>query len=207
MWPELETFIRELGAWGYPTLMLAALLEYVFPPFPGDTIVVLGGAWAAREDRSIPLTFALLTLGSMVGIAATWRLGRSFAGKIGEAPEDSLLFGISVAHLRRAQALMRIRGDWLLLANRFLPSFRSVLFIAAGASNVSFKRTLAFGTVSAALFNGMLLGVGMVIGDNAEKIAEFFQKFRIGSLAAAGLVLLLLLGRFLWQRARAMSHQ
>lgn len=202
----LEDFIRELGAWGYPWLGLAAFFEYVVPPFPGDSVVVLGGAWAAREDRSFVLVHLALTLGSLVGMLVTWRVGKALSHRLERAPEGSRVLGLRVGRIREAQALMRKRGGWLLLSNRFLPSFRSVLFLAAGASDVSLGKTLGLGTLSAVAFNAVLVGVGALVGDNAAAIADFFVTFRTASFAGLGVVLLAILGRFLWRRARAQSR-
>jgi membrane protein DedA with SNARE-associated domain len=201
-----DAFIQTLGAWGYPGLGLAALIEYVFPPFPGDTVVVLGGAWAEREYRSLVLVELVLAAGSVIGMTLTWRLGRSLSERIRLAPEGSRLLGLKVGQIRRAQTLMRSRGGWLLLANRFLPSFRSVLFVAAGASDVPLWRTLALGTVSAVAFNTVLLSVGVMVGDNAERIADFLAKFRTASILAVAFVAVVFLARFLWRRARAQSR-
>lgn len=198
-----DAFIVTLGAWGYPGLGLAALIEYVFPPFPGDTIVVLGGAWCAGGERSLLLAHLVLTLGSVLGMAVTWRVGNALAERIRLAPEGSRLVGLKVGQIRKAQALMRTRSTWVLLANRFLPSFRSVLFVAAGASDVPLWRTLIFGTISAAAFNALLLGVGVALGDNAERIAAFLKSFRYLSIGVVAVLALLFLARFLWLRRRA----
>ena len=101
---------------------------------------------------------------------------------------------------------MRTKGDWLLISNRFLPSFRSVLFVAAGAADVPLGRTLLLGTISAAAFNVVLLSAGMAVGDNAEAIAQFLRTFRTASLFGVGVVVSVLLARFLWQRRRAKSR-
>lgn len=205
MQQELDQLMALLGAWGYAGLGLAAVIEYLFPPFPGDTVALLGGAWAARDERSIILVHLILTVGSALGIAITWRLGRALASRISHAPEGSRLFGLEVAQIHRAQRLMREKGDWVLLSNRFLPTFRSVLFIAAGAAEVPLWRALALGLVSASVFNGILLAVGVAVGVNAEAIAAFFHQFRVASVTGLGVVVLLLVGRFLWQRLRAKS--
>ena len=202
---DFEGFVQLLGAWGYPGLGLAAFIEYVFPPFPGDTVVVLGGAWAGREHRSIVLVHLVLTAASVVGMAVTWRLGRSLAERIRLAPEGSRLLGLQVGQIRRAQTLMRDQSGWLLVANRFLPSFRSVLFVAAGAADVPLWRTLLLGTISAMAFNALLLGVGVAVGDNAEAIAGFLATFRTASIIGVAAVAALFLARFLWRRGRAQS--
>lgn len=202
---HLDSFIRSLGPWGYPVFLLAALIEYIFPPFPGDTVVVLGGAWAARGDRSLVLLAAMLTVGNIIGIAATWRLGRSLAARINTAKDGELVLGMKIEHIRKAQDLMRARGALLLVTNRFLPSFRAVIFLAAGASEVTLIKSLVLGTISALLFNALLVGVGYEIGDNAEAIAAFFSRFRIASFILLGVIAAIFLGRFLWKRARAHS--
>lgn len=205
MQEELDQLMQLLGAWGYAGLGVAALIEYVFPPFPGDTVALLGGAWAARDDRSVLLVHLVLTLGSAVGIALTWRVGRALASRISRAPEGARLLGLEVARIQRAQRLMREKGDWVLLSNRFLPTFRSVLFLAAGAAEVPLWRALALGMVSAAVFNGILLAMGVMVGVNAEAIAAFFHQFRVASLTGLGVAVALLVVRFLWQRRRVKS--
>lgn len=186
-----DTWIRSLGLLGYPLLGLAALIEYLFPPFPGDTISLLGGVYAARGERSYALVLVALTVGSLLGIAANWRVGKAIGGRVDALPDGKLMLGITHAHVRRAQEVMRRRGVILLVLNRFMPSFRSVLFLAAGASNMPFGRVLALGTVSALLWNGLLLFAGVEVGDHAERIEAFLWRFRLigfGVLAVVGLV-------------------
>jgi membrane protein DedA with SNARE-associated domain len=203
MFEEVDELSRALGAWGYLGLGVASLVEYLFPPFPGDTVTVLGGAWAARGERSLSLVYLALMLGSAVGVSATWRVGVAIGGKMGALPDERVVLGLEVGQLRRAQALMKTRGAWLLLLNRFLPSFRAVIFVAAGASGVPFVKTLFLGLVSAALFNGVLLSVGAVVGDNAERIAEFFRAWRWVSLGVLAVVVVAAAGRWWWRRRGA----
>jgi membrane protein DedA with SNARE-associated domain len=200
---HLDELLRGLGPSGYALLGAAALIEYVFPPFPGDTVTLLGGAYVARAERSMAPVIAVLTLGSALGITATWRVGRAIAGRLATVPAGSRLFGLKVEQLRRAQVLMKSRGSWLLVANRFLPSFRTVVFIAAGASGVSLSRALALGLSSALAWNTLLVAVGFTIGDNAEVIERFFVTYRTGALAVFGLVALGIGARYLWTRRRA----
>lgn len=201
----LETFdawIRSVGPAGYAVLCLAALIEYVFPPFPGDTITLLGGAYAVRAGRSLALVVLVLTLGSAAGIIATWRAGLAVSGSVAALDADQRLFGLRVRHIRRAQELMRERGGWLLLVNRFLPSFRAVLFVAAGASGVPLSRALALGLVSALGWNVLLVAAGAALGANAEAIEGFLLSYRRVALLTLGAVALILTARFAWRRWR-----
>ncbi|MEW6435026.1 MAG: DedA family protein [Myxococcota bacterium] len=198
----VDTWLRAVGPLGYLVLGLAALIEYLFPPFPGDTVALLGGAYAAFSDRPLLLVLVGLTAGSVVGIAVTWRIGLAIGGRVSTWPPERRFLGIPAGKLQRAQALMRQRGAWLLVVNRFLPSFRAVVFIAAGASGVRLSRALALGTVSAFAWNALLVSAGVAIGRNVERIEEFLFTYRVAAFAAVGGVALVLLGRWMVRRAR-----
>lgn len=199
----VDTWLRAVGPLGYLVLALAALIEYLFPPFPGDTVALLGGAYAATGERSLLLVLVGLTAGSVAGIAVTWRLGLAIGARLSTWPPERRFLGIPAGKLQHAQALMRQRGAWLLVVNRFLPSFRAVVFIAAGASGVRLPRALALGTVSAFAWNALLVSAGVAIGQNAKRIDDFLSTYRVAAFAAVGAVALVLLIRWAVRRVRA----
>lgn len=199
----VDTWLRAVGPLGYLVLALAALVEYLFPPFPGDTVALLGGAYAASGDRSLLLVLAGLTLGSVVGIAITWRVGLALGARLTTWPPERKILGLPVAKLQHAQTLMRQRGAWLLVVNRFLPSFRAVVFIAAGASGVRLPRALLLGTISAFAWNALLVSAGVAIGQNAKRIDDFLGTYRVAAFAAVGVAGVAFLARWAIRRARA----
>jgi len=197
-----DTWIRTLGVWGYPALGLAALIEYVAPPFPGDTVTVLGGAYAARGERSPVLVMVALMVGSVVGLSINYGVGKLVGKRVDRMPEGRVFFALTHAQIRKVQDLMERRGVWLLAVNRFLPTFRAVLFIAAGASHVGYRKVLALGTLSALAWNGLLVVVGYAIGDNAERIETFLVTWRIAALGLVGVAAVALVVRFVVKRRR-----
>lgn len=191
-----DSWVRELGDLGYLVLALAALIEYVVPPFPGDTIVLLGGAYVVRGDNSVVLVFLAVNIASVFGISANYAVGRYVGGHIDARPQGRLLFGVTHQKVRELQQKMRDRGAWLLVVNRFLPSFRTILFIAAGASHMPLKKVLALGVASACLWNGLLLGAGALLGGNAERLERLITDYRRAAFAIFGVIVLLLLARW-----------
>lgn len=190
MLEAFDAFTRGLGEWGVLALGVAALIEYLFPPFPGDTVTLLGGAYAARGDHALWLVLAMLMLFSEAGMVITWRVGVALGHKLDAAREGPLLFGITHERLRQGQQLMRTRGTWVLLFNRFLPSFRAILFVAAGASGTSLRRTLALGSVSALAWNTLLLGVGAEIGAHADQLEAWLSRYRLVALGVTAVALI-----------------
>lgn len=200
----LDTWLRAVGPVGYLVLAAAALLEYVVPPVPGDTVTLLGGAYAASSDRSLLLVLAALTAGSLVGMAITWRVGLAVGARLSTLPPEQKVLGFfSAGQLQKAQALMRSRGGWLLVVNRFLPSFRAVVFVAAGASGVPLSRALFLGGLSALAWNALLVSVGVAIGQNAQRIDTFVSTYRQAAYVIVAVVAAGFLARWAWRRRRS----
>src|SRR6185312_6256416 len=110
------------------------------------------------------------------------------------------LLWLSVKQIHATQAALVRRSTSLLVLNRFLPGFRAVVFFAAGASGVPLPKTLLLGAISATALNALLIFVGVSVGHNEEKLAEFFSRFRVASFILLGVVLLAFLARWLWRR-------
>ena len=197
---HFDRWVQQLGSLGYLLLGLAALLEYVVPPFPGDTVTMLGGAYAVRGEKSIVLVFFAVTLASMIGVSVMYGAGRLIADRVAKVPEGKLFIGVTHARIRQIQEQMRTRGSWLLVANRFLPTFRAVLFVAAGAARMPFARVLLLGTLSAMAWNVLMLGIGYTIGGNIEKLTAFVDQYNRIALAVLALVAVGLVTRYFVKR-------
>lgn len=202
MLEAFDALVRELGPWGVLLLGAAALLEYVFPPFPGDTVTLLGGAYAERGEHPVWLVLASLMAFSVAGMTAMWAVGRALGHKLDAAREGPLFFGITHEQVRRAQTVMRERGDWVLVLNRFMPSFRAMVFVAAGASGAPLPRVLALGSLSALGWNALLVGVGAAIGVNADRLEDWLVRYRLVALGLTAVVVAFFAVRWLVRRRR-----
>lgn len=189
---QFDRWVQQLGALGYVLLGLAALLEYVVPPFPGDTVMLLGGAYAVRGERSVVGVFVAVTLGSVAGLAIMYGVGRLFGSRVAKYPR-----------VMAAAEALRDRASWLLLANRFFPTFRAVLFIAAGSAKMPFGKVLLLGASSAMAWNVLMIAIGYAVGGNAEKLTSLFAQYNRIALILLGMAVLVVVVRFLLKRKRA----
>jgi membrane protein DedA with SNARE-associated domain len=173
----LDGLITKLGLFGLLILGGAAALEYVVPPFPGDTITLLGGVYAVRGQHPWPLVFVVVVVGSVVGAAINYQVGRWLMGRFERKPHDSF-FGITLARLESVQAQMRQKGPWLLLVNRFLPGLRGLIFVAAGASHMPRRNALVLGMLSAMAHTGLVLALGAAVGGNLEELEGLLWRYQ-----------------------------
>ncbi|RYZ39218.1 MAG: DedA family protein [Myxococcaceae bacterium] len=190
MWIEhVDKLIGALGPFGFLVLGVAAMLEYVVPPFPGDTIVLMGGIYAVRGEKPWWLVLVVVTAGSVLGAFINYAVGQWLAKRF-EANPGRSFFGLTHARLESVQARMRRAGPWLLLVNRFLPGIRGVIFIAAGAARMPRFNALVLGSVSALAHSGLVIALGMAVGGNLERLTVLVSRYQyavIGLLVVAGL--------------------
>jgi membrane protein DedA with SNARE-associated domain len=194
----LTDAVARTGPLAPAVLFGASFVEYVFPPFPGDTVVLLGAWYAVHGALSWPSAFAAVTAGAVAGAWVDWRIGRALAPAL-EA-RAAVRGPLDAERLARFDAAYRKYGGLLLVANRFFPGIRAFLFVAAGAARLPLGRVLLLGGLSAALWNILLLAVGALLVRNVGDMVAFFERYTVAAwwilgLAAAGLALRLLVRR------------
>ncbi len=185
---------------GLLLLGLSALLEYVFPPFPGDTVTLFGAFLVTRYDWSVGWVFAVVLAGSGLGALADYGFGRW----IGRRYQEGRILKSPAVRARIDQVLdaFRRHGEVYVVLNRFLPAVRAVFFVAAGMARLRAWRVLLFALISAALWNALIVGAGYAVGSNWNRIAELFRVYSIAAWGLLGAVALVLALRF-WRRRRA----
>ncbi len=205
MLEQIDQLLASVGPLAYLVLALAALLEYVVPPFPGDSVVLLGGVYAVRGEHPWWAVFGAVLLGSVLGAACNYWLGTKVAKRFERDPTRPF-FGLTHARLEQLPARMRLRGGWLLLINRFLPGIRGAVFIAAGASHMPIRRCLLLGALSAMAHSGLVLWAGYAVGGNLEALTALSIRYQRYILVGLGVLAAFFLVRALVRRARSRAR-
>ena len=195
---RLDAVLAKAGPAAPLVLFLASLLEYVFPPVPGDAIAVLGGWYATHGGLSWAVLFSALSLGALAGTAFDWRLGRWLGARL---DHRAAVGRLDRDRLERFERAYRRWGGLLLVANRFLPGIRAFFFLAAGATGIPLWKVLLYGGISAALWNVLLLGAGAMLARNEMELLALFARYD----TVAWIVLLAgcAIAIFVWLRRRA----
>lgn len=186
------------GPWAPALLFLATFIEHVFPPFPGDLLVVLGAWYAVQGELSWPVVLACTTAGAVAGAWVDYRIGVALGNRL-EARAGSSRW-LTPGRLTAFDIAYRRWGSWLLVLNRFMPGIRAFLFLAAGAAGLPQRRVVLLGGLSALLWNALLLGAGALLAHNLEELVALVDRYmRVAGLVLAAAALLFLV-RGAWRR-------
>lgn len=194
----LDEFLRTLEHgpkhWAYALIAAASAVEYVFPPLPGDTVVLFAVVLSARAHLHWALVYGLMTVGAVLGGLVAWRFGLWLSVHEDEWPRFLRRPGATRAldAVRRGYAR---HGSTYLLANRFLPALRAFFFVGAGLSGMRAGPVIVFGGISAAAWNALLLALGYALGHNWDAMRSVVERYATATLVVIAFGALVLLAR------------
>lgn len=183
--------------WAYILLGVSAFLENVLPPVPGDTVVVFSAYLVGRGVLGWAPVLAATCVGGTAGFMVMFYLGVS-RGRAFVAGGGGRFF--KPEHLQKAEAWLDRWGTALLLANRFLSGIRSVIALSAGIGGMRWPLVALCGFVSMAAWNGLLLYLGVLLGQNWALVGTYLRQYNLVLLAVLGLAAAAFLWR--WFRGR-----
>lgn len=178
--------------WGLLLLAVSATVEYVLPPFPGDTVTLAGAVLIPQAGWPVWGVFGAVMAGTALGAAVDWRVGWWLIDHQGK---DTWLH----RWLDRPSVRPRVdtlieqferHGTVYIALNRFVPAFRALFFVAAGMARIDLFRTLLWGGLGAALWNAAILAAGYTVGYNLQELALLLDQYSRVFWIVVGLVVL-----------------
>lgn len=183
----LDRFAAALSSWppplAYAALAACAFLENVVPPVPGDTVVVLSAYLAGRGVLHWLPVYGATCIGGTAGFLVMYWLGATRGREFVLASRRrSWIFPRE--RLERAEGWLQRSGPWLVLGNRFLTGIRSVIAFAAGVAHIGWRRVAWLSLASMALWNALLLGAGMALGEHWSRVGPLLARYQRWVLVA-----------------------
>lgn len=176
MSPAVLTLIVFVSAW----------LEYVFPPFIGDSMMLFGFFLAGQGVASPAEVFVAAVSGSILGSIVAFLLGERYGAAI---------LGRLSWKKRRLEAPGELRrlferyGESVLAVNRFIPFFRNFMIYGAGAFRLRLLPSMVANALSVICFVGMLMAIGLWTAGSWAEIQASFQQ----TLGRMGILVILTL--------------
>ena len=170
---NLVTILNTYGSQTYLILFLIIFFEtgVVITPFlPGDSLIFLAGALAARASLKLYYLFLIFLTAAIFGDTLNYSIGKYFGKRIEK------LKVIKKEHLEKTQEFYKHHGGKTIILSRFLPIVRTFAPFIAGVGNMYYGRFFLFNIlggflwVSILLFSGYYLGTFPWVHDNLSTV-------------------------------------
>ncbi|MFF1383913.1 DedA family protein [Arthrobacter sp. NPDC058288] len=177
--------IDALGEWGVGLFTFA---ETIIPPIPSEVILPLAGFLTKQGSMSLALVFLTSTLGAYAGalllywIGAKLGLERSIRGL-------SRLPLMDREDFEKAADWFQRHGKSAVFFGRFLPGVRSLISLPAGAEKMNLATFSIFTIAGSGLWNGLLIGLGVLLGAQYHLIEEYSKYLNYAVYAALAAVI------------------
>lgn len=177
------------NAWlAFTVLFAAGLLEYLFPPVPGDSTMLFGFFLVGRGDLPLWLAFGAALAGSTTGALLAYRIGYRVGGRY-----------FFLARSARAGSVRATLERWferygarIVVVNRFLPGVRAFFLFLAGMRRLPLGQVMLYASISNLGLLLMFAFLGTRLGQAWDEVERGFRA------AFLGLGLLLLAGLLGW---------
>lgn len=161
----LGQVIADYGVWVYALLFLIIFCEtglVVTPFLPGDSLLFVAGAFAAKGDLSAALLMVLLSAAAILGNTVNYAVGSYLGPKVFLWP-NSRFFNRDA--LQRAHQFYEKHGGKTLVITRFMPILRTFTPFVAGVSAMTHSRFQLFNVFGAVLWIVSLTLAGYFFGN------------------------------------------
>ena len=194
MLESLFNFVEQSPAWLiFLTVFLASYIENIFPPIPGDTILIFGAYLVGRGDLSFSMAMVTTLMGSVLGFLTLYMVGYKYGRGFMYSKQQTWF---SPKSLQRVEVLFEKWGYGVVLINRFLAGLRSVVGLFSGVGKLNIWKVIIFSTISSLLWNGTLIWLGSTIGENWEQIGVYLKRYN----TVVSIVIVVIVSGFLIHR-------
>jgi len=195
------SWLQTLPPAGVLALMfLIAYIENIFPPSPSDVLLVFTGTLIGIGVIGFAPALTVATLGSVLGFMTAYVIGRHFEQRF-VSGRYHRYFPAGAVH--QVERLFNRFGYGVIVANRFLAGTRAIVSVFAGMSKMNLPVTTLLSAVSAAVWNSILLYLGMVFADNWRVAAQYLALYGKIATVVFGAAVVLFLWRFFRKRRGA----
>lgn len=177
--------VDALGEWGVGLFTLA---ETVFPPIPSEVILPLAGFLTQQGTMTMALVLVTSTLGAYVGALLLYWLGARL-GLERSIRWLSKLPLVDREDFEKAAGWFSRHGRSAVFFGRLVPGVRSLISLPAGAQRMHLGTFSAFTVAGSGIWNGLLIGLGALLGAQYRLIEEYSRVLNYAVYAALVLVL------------------
>ena len=180
---HLGVFIDQYGNWVYLFLFMIVFVDSVlvlFPFLPGESLLFIGGAFAASGAMDPWLLGVLLFIAAVTGNTLNFWIG----SKIGPRVYEKNWRFLDRDALRKTHDFYEHHGGKTIVIARFVPIVRTFAPFVAGVSAMSWVRFQLYNLLGALIWVTLLVGGGYLFG-NLPIVKQYLNVIVLVGISAA----------------------
>ena len=195
---SLELIEHYMLIYGYWAVFFGVMLENAGLPVPGETILLVGGYFAAVHSNEFNLFRVMATaaigavVGDNIGFAIGHHYGRGFLLKIGR------FFFLTPKRFEHMENFFERHGNKTILVARFITGLRVFAALLAGASRkMPWRVFLAYNVAGAFLWAIIITLLGYLFGQSLPLLVKW-----VGRTGTILLIAIVVIAAVVWKIRR-----
>ena len=174
------------SSWSYFVIFIIAVIDAFFPLVPSETVLVIGGNFAATGDLNLLLVILAGSAGAILGDNISFGIG-SWVGE----KTVKRWFRSEKAHKRLewAERTLDERGAYIIIIARFIPGGRTAITFSAGyVHSLRWRRFIVYDVIAGVIWGIYGASLGYFGGKTFEDHPFYGVLFALGVALTLGLV-------------------
>jgi membrane-associated protein len=163
--------------------------------FPGDTLLIAAGVFAAQGKLSLALTILVIALAAIAGDNVGFHIGKRYGRRLFRKP-DGIIFRRE--YVQRAEGFYEKYGSKTMLVAHFVPVIRTFAPAVAGVAKMNYKQFFIFDAIGDAAWTVIVTLIGYWFGSKIPNIDHYI-------LLAVAFVVIVTLGSPIYHIFKSVS--
>lgn len=156
---------------GYPGVFVLMTMESMIIPIPSEAVLPFVGFLVQNGKFNFSLALLFASLGSLVGSLISYYMGLYGGDKLVRRWGKYVF--LDESDLTKTELWFRRKGEITIFIARFVPVVRHLISIPAGVGKMDLKKFIFYSVVGATIWNGLLIYVGIILGQNWEELRSY----------------------------------
>jgi membrane-associated protein len=165
--------------------------------FPGDTLLIAAGVFAAQGKLSLALCMLVISLAAIAGDNVGFHIGKRYGRRLFRKP-DGLIF--RQEYVQQAEAFYEKYGSKTMLVAHFVPVIRTFAPAVAGVAKMNYKQFALFDAIGDICWTIIVTLIGYWFGSRIPNIDHYI-------LLVVAAVVIITLGSPIYHLFRAKSKK
>jgi len=190
-------FVESLG---YLGVFIMTFIESTFVPIPAEVTLIPAGYLVYKGEMNAVIVWICSVLGTIGGSLTNYYIAYFFGRKL--FISKGKYFFMNADKLEAIERFFSNHGALSTFTGRLLPGVKHFISFPAGLAKMDIKVFVLYTTAGAAIWCGILIGLGYLIGENEYLIKKYLKQVNFILVILISVIIAV----YIWRRSSRNSN-